>query len=106
MNNFRGGFGGFNNGNLQQLMKQAQKMQEDMQKKKDEIEATDFKGSAGGGMVECVLNGKKEVKSITIKPEVIDPDDKEMLEDLVVSAVNDALNKFKEAEKNANPMGM
>ena len=67
MANFRGGFGGgFNNGNLQQLMKQAQKMQEDLQKKKDEIEATDFIGTSGGGMVECTINGKKEMKKITI----------------------------------------
>ena len=88
MNNFRGGFGGgFSGANLQNLMRQAQKMQEDMQKSKQEIEQTDFTASVGGGMVTVVMGGNRRLKSISLKPEIVDPDDIEMLTDLITAGV-------------------
>lgn len=103
MNGFRGGFGGFNGANLQNLMKQAQKMQQDMEKAKEELVNTDFVGTSGGGMVEITLSGDKKTKKVTIKPEVVDADDVEMLEDLVQSAFNDAIEKITLAEKEKLP---
>lgn len=104
MNNFRGGFGGgFGGANLQNLMRQAQKMQEDMQKNKEEIENTDFTASVGGGAVVVVMTGAKRVKRIDIKQEIIDPDDAEMLTDLISAAVNDALSQIEETEKAKLP---
>lgn len=88
-----GGFGGGSMpgmGNMQQLMKQAQKMQEDMAKAKEELSETEVTGTSGGGMVEIVMTCDKKVVSCTIKPEACDPDDIEMLEDLIVAAFNDA----------------
>ena len=78
-------------GNMQQLARQAQKLQQQMTKMQEEIEAREFEASAGGGMCTAVVNGKKELLSITIKPEAVDPDDVEMLQDLVLAAVNEAL---------------
>ena len=98
-----GGFGGFGGGNLQQLMRQAQKMQEDMTKAKKELEESDFVSSVGGGMVEVVTKGDETVQSIKIKPEVVDPDDVEMLEDLVISAVNDCIGQINRKEKEVLP---
>ena len=97
-NNF-GGFGG----NMNQLMRQAQKMQEDMEKARKELEESVFTSSVGGGMVEVKMNGKREMLSIEIKQEVIDPDDKEMLEDLVLSAVNDCLGQISRKERDSMP---
>lgn len=94
MSGYRGGFGGgFGGANLNALMRQAQKMQEDMQKQKEELEQTEFKSSVGGGQVELVMLGTREIKSIKINPEIVDPDDVEMLEDLVLAALNDAGTK-------------
>ncbi len=98
-----GGFGGFGGGNLQQLMRQAQKMQEDMTKAKRELEESEFSSSVGGGMVEVVMKGDRTMQSIKIKPEVVDPDDVEMLEDLVLSAVNDCLGQISRKEKDVLP---
>lgn len=78
-------------GNMQQLARQAQKLQQQMAKKQEEIEAREFEATAGGGMATAKVNGKKELISLTIKPEAVDPDDVEMLQDLVVAAVNEAL---------------
>ena len=78
-------------GNMQQLARQAQKLQQQMTRMQEEIEAREFEASAGGGMCTAKVNGKKEVLSITIKPEAVDPDDIEMLQDLVLAAVNEAL---------------
>ena len=78
-------------GNMQQLARQAQKLQQQMTKMQEEIEAREFEATAGGGMATAVVNGKKELVSLTIKPEAVDPDDVEMLQDLVVAAVNEAL---------------
>ena len=101
------GFGGFGGGNqMQQLMKQAQKMQEQMQKAQEELEDTEVEGSAGGDAVVVVMNGKKVVSSITIKPEIVDADDIEMLEDLIMAAYNDALNEAEELYKEVmGPLG-
>lgn len=97
------GFGGFGGGNMQQLMRQAQKMQQDMQRARAELDEREFTSSVGGGMVELTMLGNKTVKSLSIKPEVIDPDDKEMLEDLIVSAFNDVIAKIEIAEKETMP---
>ena len=88
-------FGGFPGGmgNMQQIMKQAQKMQADLQKKQEEAANTEFEVSAGGGAVVIKATGAKEIKEIIIKKEVVDPDDVEMLQDLVLTAVNEALRK-------------
>lgn len=99
MNNFRGGFGG----NLGQLMKQAQKMQADMESAKAELTQTDFKGMAGGSAVEVIISGGRKVKSVKINPQVIDKEDAEMLEDLILSALNDALSQIEQAEKEMLP---
>ena len=80
-------------GNMQNLMKQAQKMQADLQRKQEEAANTEFEVSAGGGAVVVKATGAKEIKEIIIKKEVVDPDDVEMLQDLVLTAVNEALNK-------------
>ena len=100
----RGGFpGGFGGGNINNLMKQAQKLQKEMAQAQQELEEKEFDASVGGGAVVVKVNGKKEVLSINIKEEVVDPDDVEMLEDLVLSAVNEALKKVE--EETANKMG-
>jgi len=80
-------------GNMQQLARQAQKLQQQMTKKQEEIEAREFEASAGGGMCTAKVNGKKELISLTINPEVVDPDDIDMLQDLIVAAVNEALRE-------------
>ena len=91
----RGGFpGGFGGGNINNLMKQAQKLQRDMEQAQKELETKEFEASVGGGAVVVKVNGKKEVLAINIKEEVVDPDDVEMLEDLVLMAVNDAMIKI------------
>ena len=87
-------------GNMQQLARQAQKLQQQMTKVQEEIEAREFEATAGGGMATARVNGKKELISINIKPEAVDPDDVEMLEDLVLTAVNDALSKVDAANNS------
>lgn len=98
--NFGGGFGG---ANMQGILRQAQKMQEELAKAKQQLEETEFTSSVGGGMVEVKMMGDKTLKSISIKPEVVDPDDIEMLEDLVVSAVNDVLGQIARKEQDSIP---
>lgn len=93
------GYGKGGQPNMQGLMKQAQKMQEDVARVTAEVEEMDFTSSSGGGAVEVVVTGKKQIKSIKIKPEVIDPEDAEMLEDLLIAAVNEAL---RQAEETSN----
>ncbi|MGI6685401.1 MAG: YbaB/EbfC family nucleoid-associated protein [Bacillota bacterium] len=83
-------------GNMQKMMKQVQKMQADMARLQEELTTREVEASAGGGMVTVVANGKQEVISIKIKPEAVDPDDVEMLEDLVLAAVKEALRKSQE----------
>jgi len=89
-------------GNMNNMIRQAQKMQQDMMKMQEEMEQTEFEASAGGGVVTVKMSGKKELVSVSIKPEAVDPDDVEMLEDLVLAAVNDVLSKVDAA--NANKM--
>ena len=89
----KGGFPGFGGGNIQNLMKQAQKMQKDMEKVQSELGDKTIEASAGGGAVRVVATGKKEIKEIIIKPEVVDAEDVEMLQDLILVAVNEALRK-------------
>lgn len=105
MNGFRGGFGG---ANLQQLMKQAQKMQQDIESAKKEIAETEVTGTAGGGMVEVKMMGNRTLNKVTLKPEIVDPDDVEMIEDLICAAFNDAIEKIQklESEKLPNIPGM
>ena len=90
-------FGGFGGANMQQLMRQAQKMQAQMLKAQQELDEKVYEASAGGGMVNCKVSGKRELIELTIKPEAVDPEDVEMLQDLVMAAVNEAL---REGEKN------
>ena len=84
---FRGGFGG----SQANMMKQAQKMQQDFLKMQQELESTKFEFTSGGGAVKAVVAGTREFESITIDPEVVDPDDVEMLQDLILASVNGAL---------------
>ena len=94
----RNQFAGFGGGpNIQQLMRQAQKMQEQMTKVQEELDEKVYEASAGGGMVTCKVSGKRELLELTIKPEAVDPDDVEMLQDMILAAVNEAL---REGEKN------
>ena len=92
--------GGMMPGNMNQILKQAQKMQDNMQKMQQELEAKEFEVSVGGGAVTVKVNGKKEVLDVTMKPEVVDPDDIEMLQDLVISAVNEALRKVDDMQQS------
>lgn len=85
------GYGGGGAANLQQLARQAQKIQEDMDRITVELEAKEYSATAGGDAVKATVTGKMEVKSIDIKPEVVDPEDVEMLSDLVIASVNEAL---------------
>ena len=92
----RGGFPNMGGANMQQLMRQAQKMQQDMQRAQEELQAREFSATAGGGMVTAVVNGAKQLTKLTISPDCVDPDDVEMLEDLVTAAVNEALRNAAE----------
>ena len=88
----RGGFPGMmGGGNMQQLARKAQKLQQQMGKIQEELELREYETSSGGGMVNVKVNGKREVLAINIKPEAVDPDDMEMLEDMIIAAVNEAL---------------
>ena len=89
----RGGFPGGMPGNMNNLMKQAQRMQRQMEESAKELETAEFTATAGGGAVEVTVTGKKEVTKVKLDPEAVDPDDVEMLEDLLVAAVNEALEK-------------
>ena len=83
------------------MIKQAQKMQQEMQKMQEELESKEYEATVGGGMVKAVVNGKHTLLSVEINPEAVDPDDVEMLQDMVVAAVNEAMRKA-ESEANAN----
>ena len=97
----RGGFPGGMPGNMNNLMKQAQRMQRQMEEKQKELEEKQYSASAGGGAVTVTVSGKKEVLSVKLSEEVVDPDDIEMLEDLIVAATNEA---FRQAEEDSNQM--
>lgn len=89
-------FGGGGFGNMQQLMKQAQKMQEDMLRAKEELAELEVTATSGGGMVEVTMTCDKKITSLTIKPEAVDPDDVEMLEDMIIAAINEAMSLAEE----------
>ena len=94
----RGGFpGGGMPGNMSNLMKQAQRMQRQMEESAKKLETAEFTATAGGGAVEVTVTGKKEVTKVKLDPEAVDPDDVEMLEDVIMAAVNEALRKADEA---------
>ncbi len=96
----RGGYpGGMMPGNMNNLMKQAQRMQKQMEQTQAELEEKEYESSAGGGVVKVKINGHKEITSITIDQEVVDPDDVEMLQDLIMAAVNEAIRMQADDEK-------
>lgn len=101
---FRGGMAGGGN-----MMKQAQKMQEEFLKMQQELENTEFSATAGGGAVKATMVGTRSLKSIEISPDAVDPDDVEMLQDMIVAAVNEAISKADDATNKAmskiTPMG-
>ena len=84
--------------NMNNLMKQAKKMQEEMQKSQEELSSKEFDSTAGGGAISVKVTGEKVIKEIKIKPDVVDPDDVEMLEDLILTCVNEALRKVDSAQ--------
>ena len=95
---FPGGMGGFGGMNINNLMKQAKKMQADMEKSQVELSNKEFEATAGWGAVYAKVSGAKELKELKLKPDVVDPEDIEMLEDLVITCVNEALKKVDEAQ--------
>ena len=98
----KGGFpGGGMPGNMSNLMKQAQRMQKQMEESQKELESAEYTSAAGGGAVNATVNGKKELLSLKIDPEAVDPEDVEMLEDMIVAAVNEALKQADEASSEA-----
>ena len=103
----RGGFpgmgGSFGGMNINQLMKEAKKMQADLEKSQQELGEKEFEASSGGGIINVKVSGNKEIKEIKIKKEAVDPDDVEMLEDLILTCVNEALRKVDSAQ--AESMG-
>lgn len=98
----RGGYpGGAMPGNMNNLMKQAQRMQRQMEESQKELEEKEFTGKAGGGVVEVTVTGKKEITKVKLDKEAVDPDDTEMLEDLIMAATNEALRMAEEASAEA-----
>jgi DNA-binding YbaB/EbfC family protein len=98
----RGGYpGGMMPGNMNNLMKQAQKMQKQMEENQKELEEKEFTATAGGGAVEVTISGKKEITKVKLSEEVVDPEDIEMLEDLIMAATNEALRQVEEATQSA-----
>ena len=95
---FPGGMGGFGGMNINNLMKEAKKMQAEMQKSQEELATKEFDSTAGGGAISVKVTGEKVIKEIKIKPDVVDPDDVEMLEDLILTCVNEALRKVDSAQ--------
>ncbi len=97
----KGRMGGMPGGmNMNSLMKQAQKMQESMAKAQEELEKKELEVTAGGGAIKIKINGKKEIQDIELSPDVVDPDDIEMLQDLIISAVNEAIRQVEEMSNN------
>ena len=94
------GMGGFGGMNINQLMKEAKKMQADMEKSQAELASQEFEASAGGGAVSVKVSGSKEIKEIKIQKDVVDPDDVEMLQDLIIGCVNEALRKVDSEQAN------
>ena len=95
---FPGGMGGFGGMNINQLMKEAKKMQADMEKSQEELVSRDFEATAGGGAISVKVSGDKQIKEIKLQKEIVDPDDIEMLQDLIITCVNEALRKVDSAQ--------
>ena len=95
---FPGGMGGFGGMNINSLMKEAKKMQADLEKSQQELATKEFEASAGGNAVSVRVNGQKQILNLNIQKEVVDPDDVEMLQDLILTATNEALRKVDEAQ--------
>ncbi len=95
---FPGGMGGFGGMNINQLMKEAKKMQADMERSQVELTAKEFEATAGGGAISVKVSGDKQVKEIKLQPDIVDPDDVEMLQDLIITCVNEALRKVDSAQ--------
>ncbi len=91
-----GGMGGMGGGNMNQLLQQAQRMQREAEKAQEEIAAMTVEATAGGGAVKVVINGEHQITALTIEPGVVNAEDVEMLQDLIIVAVNDAMKKFEE----------
>lgn len=96
----KGGFPGMGGMNMNNLMKQAQKMQQEMEKAQVDLENKEFTATAGGGAVKVKVNGKRQILDIIIEPDVVDPDDVEMLQDLILTACNQALQMVEETTAN------
>ena len=94
---FRGGYGGMGGMSQASMMKQAQKMQSELAKLQAELEQSSFTAAAGGGAVKATVNGKRELTALEIEPDAVDPEDVELLQDMVIAAVNEALRKVEEA---------
>lgn len=100
---FPGGMGGFGGMNINKIMKEAKKMQADIEKSQEELESKEFESSCGGGAITVKVSGAKQIKEINIKKEVVDPEDIEMLQDLIITCINEALRKVDTAQ--ASQMG-
>lgn len=101
-----GGYGDFGGGNMNQIMKQAQAMQRRLQEAQQKLAESEITGSAAGGMVEVTVTGDKQPVSVAIKPEAVDPEDVEMLEDMILAALNDAMKKADELSNELlGPLG-
>ena len=95
---FPGGMGGFGGMNINQLMKEAKKMQADMEKSQVELSSRDFEATAGGGAISVKVSGDKQIKEIKLQQDIVDPDDVEMLQDLIITCINEALRKVDSAQ--------
>ena len=95
---FPGGMGGFGGMNINKLMKEAKKMQADMERSQVELTAKEFEATAGGGAISVKVSGDKQIKEIKLQPDIVDPDDVEMLQDLIITCVNEALRKVDSAQ--------
>ena len=98
---FPGGMGGFGGMNINKLMKEAKKMQADMEKSQEELTSRTFEATAGGGAIKVVVTGDKSIKSIEISKDVVDPEDVEMLQDLILTCINDAFRQVDSAQADA-----
>lgn len=95
---FPGGMGGFGGMNMNQLMKEAKKMQADMEKSQEELISKEFDATAGGGAISVKVSGDKQIKEIRLNKDIVDPDDVEMLQDLIITCVNEAMRKVDSAQ--------
>lgn len=98
---FPGGMGGFGGMNINSLMKEAKKMQADLEKSQTELAAKEFEASAGGGAVTVKVNGQKQILDLKLQKEIVDPDDVEMLQDLIVTCINQAFKQVDDAQASA-----